>query len=213
MRQSGWHRGTWKGDENIVGMFFEQMFLDPVASREAGEDVYKPGVICHIKAAAAKDVMGKRMDASNGPGLIERFPDAWREFQENKAPVEGTPLHEIPGMAPERAAAWGIDGIQTVEQFAEVDELVLNRLGAGARDLQKVAKLMLAAKGEPEPPPEPELSDDEMISTGQWRGLKWGKLRGLGRRMGAEASDGRDAIFARLEDLETAARHAPELEG
>lgn len=195
MRVTDWHRGT--DSPNITGRFIEKAVEDIAETVRQGRKVLRNQVNCEIKSPGSADVFSRKMAPSTAPDLIARFPEAWAEFQEGeKAPLEGTPIEELPGLTPERAAAWGLAGIRTVEQFAACEEVVLNRLGAGASELHRTAGFMLAAaKTEKEEAVLEaaakivEAEKEEETDTGQtggWRDMDDDGRRALAKSLGMD---------------------------
>jgi len=133
-----WH--PTEDSDQVVCRFAVEPRLDVVASREANDEVYKDVTVCHMKVAGSQDTICHRMDGDRAEEIIKRCLTAWRAFQGEAEPVDGTPLEQLKGMPPEKAAAWRLQGIHTVEQVAELSDSVLDRLGMGARSWQRKAK-------------------------------------------------------------------------
>ena len=144
-------------DPNLMGRFVDRPIVDQRKSEEKGENVYKMVAMLELRPKGHKDIAAHRLKPHNSEELIRRFPDSWKSYQGEQVEMTGTPLTDLPGLSPERAAGWSIVGIRTVEDLATANDAVLNNLGFGARDHQKKAKNMLAAQereqGEAEPKP------------------------------------------------------------
>ena len=78
---------------NVVGRFVDHRIIDVPASVSAGRSMYKDGIVLETRALAAgmgfesRDIAAQtiRFDhayADDAQVAIERFPDAWKAFQE-----------------------------------------------------------------------------------------------------------------------------------
>lgn len=80
-----------------------------------------------------------------------RWPAQWDRFEKGLAEsVDGTPLEQWALLNRAQVAELRALNIRTVEQVAALDDAALQRIGPGARDLQKRARQHLA------PPPQVE---------------------------------------------------------
>lgn len=68
---------------------------------------------------------------------IERHYDHWKRGQD--MPTEGTPLEAWPGIAPGQISRLRDMHIRTVEDLATVTDAALDKIGMGARELQRRA--------------------------------------------------------------------------
>lgn len=69
---------------------------------------------------------------------IERHYDHWKKGQD--MPTEGTPLEAWPGIAPGQIARLRDMHIRTVEDLATITDSALDKIGMGARALQRQAQ-------------------------------------------------------------------------
>lgn len=79
----------------------------------------------------------------------QRWPEAYKRFKDGlDFTVSGTPLEEWPRLSRRLVMEYKAIGILTVEHIAQMDDVGLQRMGMGARELQAAAKAWLqAAKG------------------------------------------------------------------
>jgi len=146
-----------KDDDGVLGRFVELPVIDKAASKEAGENRYKNALHVQLRGRGSNETAVYRVKPTpEGERIIQRFPEAYAAFQGEQVHVDGTPLTELPGLGPEKAGTWQIAGVRTIEELAEAGEHIINRLGFGARDFQKVAKMYVAEthkQEEPKPAP------------------------------------------------------------
>lgn len=142
---------------NVQGRFVTETFIDAATSRAAGKQVDAERTLCLIRVVGSNDIVPAKVRGADGEALIKRFPDAWAAFQGNDVDVEdGFPIEELPTVSQERGLMLRNSGVRTIEQMAEVDESVVNRLGFGARDLQRAANDFLLARQVEADPPKPK---------------------------------------------------------
>ena len=83
------------------------------------------------------------------PQDIDQFPREWAAYKANQKAVDygGTDLTEIPGMTPQMATAFKLQGIHNVEMFAALSDAAATGLGMGGITIRNTAQLLLKAKG------------------------------------------------------------------
>lgn len=160
--------GDWfpaSDDPKLMGRFVDHPIINKKESENKGEPVYSSVPILQLRPKGSKDIATKRMKPETGEELIARFPQSWAAYQGEVVAVDGQPLMELPGLSPEKAAAWSIVGVRTIEDLASAEDAELTRLGFGARDHQKNAQNLLAAKETPQKRkrgrPRKELAEQE----------------------------------------------------
>lgn len=134
-----WH--PVEDSDQVVARIVDEPRIDPVASRQAGEEVYKIVPIAYIKIVGSNDTVAKRLDKPEGEQTIKRCWQAWLAYQGEAMPDDdGTPIEQLWKLPPEKAAHWRLQGIHTVEQVAGLSDSALDRLGMNARAFQRQAK-------------------------------------------------------------------------
>ena len=76
-----------------------------------------------------------------------RWPNQYAAFKagQEEAPLEGTPLEEMPGLSPSIVLNLKGVHIKTVEQLAGVSDAEMQNMGLGGRELRTKAKRFLEA--------------------------------------------------------------------
>lgn len=91
---------------------------------------------------ARRDIGGQMV----GADYAERFPKEYAAFKKGEArALSGTPLDEWSPISRTRAAELKASNIFTVEEYADVQDGMLSRLGMGAREEREKARTFLAA--------------------------------------------------------------------
>ncbi|MBI1425785.1 MAG: hypothetical protein GC149_20355 [Gammaproteobacteria bacterium] len=141
----------------VYPQFENRAVRDEEASVKAGREVLKdedwvvlvidqntqiPKRVEHWLKQIELDVINGRM-TSDLAGRYKAMYDHWKAGKE--IPLEGMDIRQWPQAT--RATAENLirQGIRTVEDLAEAPEAILQRIGAGARDLQSRAKAYLEA--------------------------------------------------------------------
>lgn len=81
-----------------------------------------------------------------------RWPEAYNRFKNKERPgiAEGTPIREWPYLTREWVVKLEYCNVHTVEEIANASDSALERMGPGARDMQKRAKEFLSPADENE---------------------------------------------------------------
>lgn len=91
---------------------------------------------------ARRDIGGQMI----GADYAERFPKEYAAFKKGEArALSGTPLDEWSPISRTRAAELKASNIFTVEEYADVQDGMLSKLGMGAREEREKARTFLAA--------------------------------------------------------------------
>ena len=133
-------------DSALIPRFFIDKKLLGLKSHEAGRPIYEDREYIEIKIKGQpKQVVVEEVTARHR----QQFPIAYAAFKQNKEmPVVGTPIEQLPGLGPSLAATIKSFGVRTIEDMAALNEIGLQNIGNGARDLQKRAKAFLAQTSE-----------------------------------------------------------------
>lgn len=130
-----------EGRDSCIPEFYMNARKNKAKSAVEGRPVHEnvPYVRIHIP--------GDRNNTPDRPVKDEdkqRWPDQWRKFEllGEQAP-EGTPLEEWPYLDRARVYDLKAQNIQTIEQVAALDDGAISRMGHGAREMVKKAKLHL----------------------------------------------------------------------
>lgn len=93
-----------------------------------------------------------QIDRKVQPEDKDRWPEAYARFKNRETPgvVNGTPLEEWPYLTKEWVAKLKYLEFRAVEDIANASDTALDKLGAGARDLQKRAREFLTPASENE---------------------------------------------------------------
>lgn len=125
-------------DRNLIVEFYWKDKLDPQATDKAGRPIYRQFEYVHIFAPGDKttEIHRKVRDSDK-----ERFSDAWERFQADQEQVAaGTPLDELTVLNVAQKAELRALGFRTVENLAAMTEVQMDRVGMGARKLQRLAQ-------------------------------------------------------------------------
>ena len=77
----------------------------------------------------------------------ERFPEAYDAYVNGKkVEINGTPLSDLAGLDGVTIAQWGLLGVHTVEQLADMNDGALSKLGHGGHMFRKAAQEKLELK-------------------------------------------------------------------
>lgn len=136
-------------EKEVVGRFEHFDKVDVKRSLEEDEEVTRKIVVLRTKIAGSADVSVVPVKPHNQAALRKRFPDAWDAFQGEEIELDGTPIKELNGISAEKAEAYALNGIQTVEQMAEAGDHQVELLGFGARKLRQAAQEQIAIPDEP----------------------------------------------------------------
>lgn len=161
-------------EQGVVGRFEHFDKLDVKKSKEADEEVYRQIVVLRTKVAGSHDVSVVPVKPHNQGELKRRFPDAWNAFQGEEVELDGTPIHKLKGITPEKAEAYMLQGIQTIEQMAEAGDNIVEILGFGARKLRERAQEQLKS---------PPADDGPVVVPDDWQSLHWKKKVALAEKM------------------------------
>lgn len=155
-----WFRSVLPSDRNengvavVLGRFVWTKVPDVVKSQELDREVYRRALAIEHRVSGHIDVSVNKVNAENANKWINRFPEAWEAFKsvDKTQQVEGTPLTTknpdgtrlIDGLSPEKAQLLLMEGIRTLEEFAEASDAVCVRMGLGSRTMRDKAREYLA---------------------------------------------------------------------
>ncbi len=152
-----------KNEKGVVGRFDYAEIDDIAASNAKGEIVKKliPVLIARTHVSADFQPTKVPSDPIARKAMIDRFPEAWLEFQGNMPEVPGTPLDQpFHGLTMNRQeqAKMALNGVMSWEQIAEFSDASCSHIGFGTVALRE--KVMLAmGRTPPGKPPEMKLSE------------------------------------------------------
>jgi hypothetical protein len=133
-------------EKHVIPSFFKKQVLHVLKSKGAGKEVFIERDYIRIEIIGARDVFIGPVNESH----MKRFPQTWALYVEGLNPQEGTPLEQLPGMSADTIAEYrGMYHCGTIEALSEVTDAGLIKLGPGARDWQKIAKLWLKDRDTP----------------------------------------------------------------
>src|SRR5574343_871751 len=140
--------------------FYSQPIQNKALSEQEGRPIFEPKTFVELKHPGDRswsfieeiDGEGKSFSLHNTPeGLVgedyaARFPKEWEAFKRGEArAASGTPIEEW-GMVPRsRAAELKAMNIFTVEEYADVQDNMLGKLGMGSRAAREKARTFLVA--------------------------------------------------------------------
>jgi len=142
----------------VVGRFVDVQTVDPVKSREMGEEQFMLRTALESKVAGSHDVSCQLVKPFNKAQLTKRFPHAWEFYQAQKArPAEeieaernapltigdnvpGTPLHKADFLGRGQMEKLAVLGFVTVEQLADMSDTQCQNVGHGAVTWRKKAQ-------------------------------------------------------------------------
>jgi hypothetical protein len=123
----------------LVPLFFTDKVHMTFKSEQEGHPIYEMREFVRVFIPGNR---GSVAVEPVGPEQIARWPKEYAAFKENReAPLEGTPLGDWPNsqMTAAKAEELAYFHIKTVEQLAAVNDLQLQNLGMGARQLRESA--------------------------------------------------------------------------
>lgn len=119
------------GDKNQVAMFYNRAVHSPAKSNAEGRQIYEDQVYVRIQQPGERlNVVDRPMQ----PTDQKRFPQQWQQFQQNRQQApDGTPIDMLYPDQPSIAAMLRGNGVQTVEQCAELTAHAIETIGMGAQ--------------------------------------------------------------------------------
>lgn len=127
---------------------------DKLASREAGRPIFKEEEFCRIRWVGdnkreldepAHQFVDRDPQTNRARSYAEKFPEHYRLFKANQdqQSIAGTPLSEVPWLTQAKRAELRALNVHTLENLAQMDGTLLQRLGMGARELKNQAQAWL----------------------------------------------------------------------
>ena len=127
---------------------------DKLASREQGRPIFKEEEFCRIRWVGdnkreldepAHQFVDREPQTNRARSYAEKFPEHYRLFKANQdqMAVSGTPLSEVPWLTQAKRAELRAVNVHTLENLAQMDGALLQRLGMGARELKNQAQAWL----------------------------------------------------------------------
>jgi hypothetical protein len=107
-----------------------------------------------VRLCVAKHPIGDRLTTSTRYITDEEakrmFPAEYKAFKENQdtMPLQGTPLHELPGVTMSQIGIMFIHGLRSVEDIASMPRDTINGMGLEAVSIYELATRWLARKAE-----------------------------------------------------------------
>ena len=131
---------------NVHVEFHKQPYQLGKKSREAGRPIYEDRDYIRIMIPGQpKQVVDRQVQEKD---KIE-YAQTWGAYiAGEEAHIIGTPVDHIPGISVSVVKALQHLNIVSVEQMAEANEIALQKVGHGARDLQSRAKAYLGQNDE-----------------------------------------------------------------
>lgn len=131
-------------DDPVAAGFYDGFKPDPEATAEFGRPMVKPCVMVMVQTP------GQNLELYDQPAKEihkQRYPIAWKRYQEGAKPVEEghTPLAMFPPMTRADVINYRAMGVHSVEGLVAVSSDNISRLGFGASELQTKAKAWLAS--------------------------------------------------------------------
>ena len=145
----------------VVGRFIDVETVDPVKSRELGEERTMLRTALESKVAGSHDVSCQLVKPFNAGQLRKRFPAAWDFYERQKArpaaeieaernaplmvgaDVPGTPLHKADFLSRAQMEKLSVLGFVTVEMLAGMSDTQCQNVGHGAVTWRKRAQEFL----------------------------------------------------------------------
>lgn len=126
--------------------FHIELEQDPLKSEQEGRPIFREVEMVEIIFPGNQYFMP---DVRVTDEHRRRWPESYKAFKEGlEFKVNGTPLEEWPRLSRRLVMEYKAIGILTVEHIAAMDDLGLQRMGMGARELQAAARTWLeASKG------------------------------------------------------------------
>lgn len=149
---------------NVVGRYIDVESVDPVKSREAGEEVLMRRTALESKVVGSHDASVQVVKPFNAKELQKRFPGAWEHYEKKSAkraaviergdePVEelpeipqtipGTPLDKADFLPRDRMPWLAMQGVQTIEQIRDLSDQQVQNMGQGVAKWRRQAKAFL----------------------------------------------------------------------
>lgn len=129
------------GRDSCIPEFYMNAKKNKAKSAEAGRAVHENVAYVRIH------IPGDRNNTPDRPVKDEdkqRWPDQWKKFELlGESAPEGTPLEEWAYLDKAKVYDLKAQNIHTIEQVSELDDGAITRMGHGARDMVKKAKLHL----------------------------------------------------------------------
>lgn len=138
-----------RGDDSCIPRFYMREVPDPKESQIAGRPKFKLVPYVEIIIPGSKL---DRPDRKVGDDDRKRWPGAWAKFQMRQEETigDGTPIDQWNYLNRAQVAEFKALGIMTVDALATLGDTGLEKIGMGARDLQKRAKQFLKPQGDVE---------------------------------------------------------------
>lgn len=141
------HTGVVKygpGDQRMVVLFYNKSVHNPAKSVAEGRPYYEDQVYVRIHEP------GERLNIVDRPASDsdkKRFPIHWSAFQQNKQQtMPGTPIDLLYPEHPSIASTLRANGIQTIEQCAELSANAIDNIGMGGQQwVNEAVKYMASA--------------------------------------------------------------------
>ena len=130
-----------RAKETAFVRFYQRAVSQKFQSEEEGRPIYKQFDYVEIRQPGEdKQVVDRKVCDLDK----ERWPEQWARYQRGQEQVaDGTPLSEWPNLGVTEVARLKSINIHTIEHLAGLDDMGLQKLGPGARELQKQAKYFL----------------------------------------------------------------------
>ena len=139
----------------VMGRFVEIEKVDPVASQAAGRPVPKRVPALQSKVVGSHDVSVQIVKEFNAAELKARFPGAWDDYVRQKEAAEGKAevieppvvartiaghgLEEVDFLPRDRIPWLTLQGVQTVEQLANLSDIAAQTMGRDVIKWRKAA--------------------------------------------------------------------------
>jgi len=125
---------------NVEAYIFDKPVLQVKASKEAGEEIYKPMTYIEIRIKGQTQESVRPLQE----GDTKRFPDAWRYYNGQEVQGStGTPINKLEGIEEGLVVAFKSRGIHFVEDLARIQPEMIQGISMGVRAWQQKAQCML----------------------------------------------------------------------
>ncbi len=125
---------------NVEAHIFDKQVLQVKASKEAGEEIYKPMTYIEIRIKGQTQESVRPLQE----GDTKRFPDAWRYYNGQEVQGStGTPINKLEGIEEGLVVAFKSRGIHFVEDLARIQPEMIQGISMGVRAWQQKAQCML----------------------------------------------------------------------
>lgn len=137
----------FKDDAKLAVRFYMRAIHHEFNSLAEGRPVYIEVPYVEILTPGSRDTLVTEATEQ----YQKRFAAQWRNFiAREEAPMEGTPLAEIPWMSKSQVAELAAINVKTIEQLIAMPDVLANKIMGMATIRMRAQRFLEAAKGEGE---------------------------------------------------------------